>query len=499
MIELVIVLMSAMGRRALLLLLTAACIPDAAGLAAPRARLPPLGSPRAGKVTLNQLSPYEEYMKSMQQNGQQAAPPVMAPPQVVAPPSMPMYPAPMPAPPYPAPAPVMPEAAQLPGDPFSLPRNLIQKLYQKGFQASPTDSDFDSYERVPWWRQSSTYSEEQRKDRRTIFMHDDWVRHRSSERFFRNVQSIGSSGIIQSLRNEVTFVTMAAVFVVAINMLLVSYQDFDGVSHVGALANSNIRSVSLPALPFSIASPALSLLLVFRTNTGYSRWNEARTLWGGLINNCRNVVRQANTFFPDDPHHVMLKQRLAAETAAFIRALRNFLRGPTDDDTLRSELYELVGAGHMTPATVEKGMAASNRPMFFLSAMSATLRKAEIDPMKAARVDASISVLVDLTGANERIFKSPIPLLYTRLLSRFLTAFLLLLPLALWQALGESWNHWAVIPAELFISFFLFGIEEVGIQIEEPFSVLPLEAFCNGAIAATSQELRSRSGDTEWE
>ena len=112
-----------MGRRALLLLLTAACIPDAAGLAAPRARLPPLGSPRAGKVTLNQLSPYEEYMKSMQQNGQQAAPPVMAP-QVVAPPSMPMYP----MPPYPAPAPVMPEAAQLPGDPFSLPRNLIQKL-----------------------------------------------------------------------------------------------------------------------------------------------------------------------------------------------------------------------------------------------------------------------------------------------------------------------------------------------------------------------------------
>jgi len=30
-------------------------------------------------------------------------------------------------------------------------------------------------------------------------------------------------------------------------------------------------------------------------------------------------------------------------------------------------------------------------------------------------MDASISVLVDLTGANERIFKSPIPLVYTRL------------------------------------------------------------------------------------
>ena len=88
-------------------------------------------------------------------------------------------------------------------------------------------------------------------------------------------------------------------------------------------------------------------------------------------------------------------------------------------------------------------MAASNRPMFCLSAMSATLRKvrvgatacpvqslgppqcvrthavrmectctrqADVDPQYSARIDASISVLVDLTGANERIFKSPIPL-----------------------------------------------------------------------------------------
>ena len=41
------------------------------------------------------------------------------------------------------------------------------------------------------------------------------------------------------------------------------------------------------------------------------------------------------------------------------------------------------------------------------------------------------------------------------------------------------------------IAFFLFGIEEVGIQIEEPFSILPLEAFCDGAIAATSEEMLS--------
>ena len=62
------------------------------------------------------------------------------------------------------------------------------------------------------------------------------------------------------------------------------------------------------------------------------RWNEARTLWGGVINTCRNVVRQSNTFFPDDAMHNGLKRRMAAETSAFIYALRNFLRGRADDD-----------------------------------------------------------------------------------------------------------------------------------------------------------------------
>ena len=354
---------------------------------------------------------------------------------------------------------------------------------------------------VPFWQQDAEacivdeesencdYSERHRKDRRTVFMHEDWVRHRSSERFLRNMRSIFESSISISLQKELTFVTMAAVFVTVFNMVFVTYLDFDGARHVGPLIGLPHQTMALPALPFSISLPALSLLLVFRTNTGYSRWNEARTLWGGLVNNCRNVVRQTNTFFPDDQYHNQLKRRMAAETTAFIKALRNFLRGPADDETFRGELYELVDAGLMTPAQADDTMSAKNRPMYCLSAMSATLRKANIPPINGARIDSTISVLVDLTGANERIFKSPIPLVYTRLTSRFLTFYLTLLPLALWQQLGESWNHWATIPAEFMIAFFLFGIEEVGIQIEEPFSILPLETMCDGAIEATNTEM----------
>jgi len=426
---------------------------------------------RSGTVS---LTLYDEYMKSRAAGGIGVAPP---PPDPDDPESFDQPPAP----------------AASADDKMALLKFYEQVAAEKSRASSipaATDTDPD-YKRVAWWAQGSQYTEDQRKDRRTVFMHDDWVRHRSSERFLRNMKTIGSSGINQALIKELAFVTSVATFVVVFNMLFVSYQDFGGVSHIGPLNmfDSTLKSLSLPALPFSIAMPALSLLLVFRTNTGYFRWNEARTLWGGLINNCRNVVRQTNTFFPDDAKHELLKRRMAAETQAFIRSLRNFLRGPSDDPTLRSELYELVDKGLMTLGQADDTMKASNRPMFCLSAMSATLRKADIDPMHSARIDSTISVLVDLTGANERIFKSPIPLVYTRLTSRFLTFFLILLPLALWNQLGESWNHWATIPAEFIISFFLFGIEEVGISIEEPFSILPLEAFCNGAITATHEEM----------
>jgi len=344
---------------------------------------------------------------------------------------------------------------------------------------------------VPWYGRGSAYSEESRKYRRTVYMHDEWVKHRSSQRFLRNLRTIGQSGISKSLNSELGVVTGTGVFCVLMNMLLGEYQDLSGVLQPGPLATigKGLGPLSLPGMPFTVCMPALSLLLVFRTNTAYARWNEARTLWGGVINNCRNVVRQANTFFPDTRDGEDVKDRIAANTAAFAKALRNFLRGPSDDATLRAELEELVAANLIAAEQLEACMAASNRPMFCLSAMSANLREAEIDAIERARVDASISTLVDLTGACERVFKSPVPLVYTRHTSRFLTTFLIFLPFGLWPVMGSSWNHWTTVPACDVIAFFLLGIEEIGIQIEEPFSVLPLEAFCNGAIAATMEEM----------
>jgi predicted membrane chloride channel (bestrophin family) len=55
---------------------------------------------------------------------------------------------------------------------------------------------------------------------------------------------------------------------------------------------------------------------VFRTNTSYKRWDEARKNWGMNINHTRDLVRMANTYYDStgvppqerqqDLHHVAL-------------------------------------------------------------------------------------------------------------------------------------------------------------------------------------------------
>jgi Bestrophin, RFP-TM, chloride channel len=86
---------------------------------------------------------------------------------------------------------------------------------------------------------------------------------------------------------------------------------------------------------------------------------------------------------------------------------------------------------------------------------------------------------LDNLGSSERLLSSPVPLFYSRHTARFLSFWLLLLPLGLYEPFKDSWNHIAMIPATALISVFLFGIEELATQMEEPFTILPMQAFCD--------------------
>lgn len=121
------------------------------------------------------------------------------------------------------------------------------------------------------------YGEESRKYRRTVYSHDDWRKHRSPDRFFFYLSSMLSSGIYKNIGREVTATTAVATFVFLWNNLTGGYTDLDGVKQAGLIT---APMLGLPLAAFTLTSPSLGLLLVFRTNTGYQRWDEARKNWG---------------------------------------------------------------------------------------------------------------------------------------------------------------------------------------------------------------------------
>lgn len=88
-------------------------------------------------------------------------------------------------------------------------------------------------------------------------------------------------------------------------------------------------------------------------------------------------------------------------------------------------------------------------------------------------------LLSECAQSCERIFTAPIPLVYTRLTARFLSAWLLCLPFGLWASMATTWHHVGTVPACTLIAIFFMGIEELAIQLEEPFGILPLEFFCS--------------------
>lgn len=111
-------------------------------------------------------------------------------------------------------------------------------------------------------------------------------------------------------------------------------------------------------------------------------------------------------------------------------------------------------------------------------------------------INKNLSIFEDTLGGSERLLSSPVPLFYSRHTARFLGVWLALLPLGLYSQFGNSWNHVMMIPATAFISVCLFGIEELATQLEEPFTILPMQGFCD-KIGINCDEIVSWAGHVQ--
>lgn len=228
-------------------------------------------------------------------------------------------------------------------------------------------------------------------------------------------------------------------------------------------------SLAVPATVHTLVGTALGLLLVFRTNASYDRFWEGRKLWGGMVNECRNLARQANTTLTAAPE---LQRQLILWTASFPYAAMSVLRGTR---TLAPSSTRLQ------PAEVNAVLAAQHLPLAVASKISQTIVAARdqqvLNDYLVPMFDQNVNLLIDYIGACERIHRTPIPFAYMVHLRRALILYCFTLPFALVDPL-----RWWTVPGTFLVAFIFFGIEEIGVEIEDPFGYdendLPLERFC---------------------
>ena len=71
---------------------------------------------------------------------------------------------------------------------------------------------------------------------------------------------------------------------------------------------------------------AIAILLGFRTSAAYERWWEARKIWGGIVNDSRTLIRQANGFIDNGEQKEKDVRKMAKYQIAFNYALSTNLR-----------------------------------------------------------------------------------------------------------------------------------------------------------------------------
>jgi|SRR6476661_5044505 len=231
--------------------------------------------------------------------------------------------------------------------------------------------------------------------------------------------------------------------------------------------------VSLPILSSIVPSIVLGLLLVFRTNTAYERFWEGRKMWGTLVNNVRNLARQIWVAIEEKkPQDIELKKSVLRLLPAFAVALKLHLR----QQSVNPELEQL-----MSPAHYQKLKSMNNPPLEIAFWIEDYLHEQYegncVDVYQLTGMKELINSMIDVLGGCERILKTPIPLAYAIHLKQLLLLYCLALPFQMVNDLT-----WGTGPIVALISFTLFGIEEIGIEIENPFghdaNDLPLDNMC---------------------
>jgi putative membrane protein len=225
------------------------------------------------------------------------------------------------------------------------------------------------------------------------------------------------------------------------------------------------RWLALPNLPLAIGGGALGVLLGFRNNISYSRWWEARTLWGRIVNHSRCLGRQVVAYVSggdrtEDRGLIRdTQRRIVYYQIAYANALRCQLRGQDP----RPELAPFLSEEEIDSLRGEKNAAAEIQRRIALLIQDSRDR-GWLEPIQLGLLDNGLTELANAQGGCERIKNTPMPKHYDYFIRFFIHFYCIVLPLGMVAYLGLL----TPIGSSL-LGFGFFTLESIGRDLEHPF------------------------------
>eukprot|EP00928_Gymnodinium_smaydae_P016794 TRINITY_DN16356_c0_g4_i1.p1 TRINITY_DN16356_c0_g4~~TRINITY_DN16356_c0_g4_i1.p1 ORF type:complete len:398 (-),score=37.33 TRINITY_DN16356_c0_g4_i1:177-1370(-) len=232
-------------------------------------------------------------------------------------------------------------------------------------------------------------------------------------------------------------------------------------------------NLSFPAQPTALIGPVMGLLLVFRTNSSYARFWEARQVWGVVMNQCRSLAQMRNIYMtPRSPES-------ASEFGQLLEAFPHILAVRLGvEPNPNNKLSTILEPDHPVAKILDEARSAGVRcsPNYLVYRMRQCVHNA-FDKSEDLKIPhwqmlTGLDRLVDCIGGCERLLTTPVPYAYSRHTSRFLTLWCGSLPFILVSSFG-----WQAVPIVAFICWALFSLEEIGHLIENPFNMFSMHTF----------------------
>ncbi len=269
---------------------------------------------------------------------------------------------------------------------------------------------------------------------------------------------------------------------------------------VFVLHKQNITAVTLPFSISAILGSALAIFIAFRNNSSYSRWWEARTLWGGIINSSRVLARLIITFTDSHSHQQnydidrseQFKKEMIYNVIAWVHALRLHLRKQDSWTELKPFLsqqeFEQLEKSHNKPNYLH---LISGKKIY------EAMANGTLGGFDSFQMEGQLLAFANYQGGCERIKNTPLLRQYDFFTRVFLYTFMLLLPFSLIGDFTKMNIDYLMIPVSVIISFVFAIIGKVGEVNEDPFenriTDVPLTAMCN----TIERDLREMLGEND--